>query len=132
MQTIISDKYYDDAKKFIQDKVRDTMSSEESRNRLVKLYNSLTVDNSKEIYSKAFEIYSNEYKKQWRAFQISWLQRSCYVFLLALTIFIIGALGLQYTKKKSPLNSFFSTMSTFGIVIMLLSVIFGLCPWFGA
>lgn len=127
---IINDKYYNDARQFIQTHFQDESLSDAIKNKLSELYNSLNSENAQSIYNEANKIYYGALKQNQLDFM---LQRNeligqyfvilGIIFLLGAAFKLVGYIGKKYTFQYPRLNNIWKYINRTAIVTMSLSAV---------
>ncbi|QKF93953.1 hypothetical protein QKU48_gp0495 [Fadolivirus algeromassiliense] len=122
MEQIISEKYYDKARSFIQEHIESTILSENNKNQLINLYNSLTNENGKQVYETASNLLSNATGEAYMKFHMACLKISLTWFLIGIVLLLSGFIGTEFCNKYSYCNKFFEYILVGGIGIIMFSI----------
>jgi hypothetical protein len=113
MDNIIANRDYDIVKKFIEQNIDNSYLSEEDRNRFVECYQSLTLENVKEIYNEVFELNRCAIKKykaviaeKNRQFDISMLKIGGIVIAIGLGPVVLCEIAKQYILLENILYQY--------------------------
>ena len=124
MDQLISDQYYDKTRAFIQEHAKATFLSEEIQNKLIELYNTLTIENAKQIYESATTLYYDAARENMRQFNLSCFKFAGTGILMGSGISLVGYLGTKFTDKDCVSHKVFDYTMKGGGGVILLSVCF--------
>lgn len=101
MQQIINTNLYRETQQFIYQHIREPFLSDATRNKLVDLYNTLTIDNAGQVYNQAKYLYllaQNEAMKPWLDFRKQ-MMYDCWLILAFCGIIFLLAWFAEYIVR---------------------------------